>query len=101
MQSSHVLSDLCRRALPVVVLLGTTDVARAQANDRSSPLGGRSALMGNTGVALGRDGAAPFLNPATVVAIDDRRLAFSVNFLTFQVNDFSDWQQPGTVDARF
>lgn len=57
--------------------------------------------MGNTGVALGRDGAAPFLNPATVVAIDDRRLAFSVNFLTLQVNQFSDWQQPGTVDARF
>ena len=37
--------------------------------------------MGNTGVALARDGAAPFLNPATVVGIDDRQLAFSVNFL--------------------
>ncbi|HEV8547496.1 MAG TPA: hypothetical protein VGQ57_00685 [Polyangiaceae bacterium] len=76
-------------------------VARAQANDRSSPLGGRSALMGNTGVALGRDGAAPFLNPATVVGIDDRSLAFSVNLLALQVNHFDDFHQPSTVDPRF
>lgn len=57
--------------------------------------------MGNTGVALGRDGAAPFLNPATVVGIDDRQLAFSVNFLALQVNDFSNFHQPSTVDPRF
>jgi len=83
-----------------LILTGATR-ARAQANDRSSPLGGRSALMGNTGVALGRDGAAPFLNPATVVGIDDRRLAFSVNFLALQVNHFKDWHQPSSVDPRF
>lgn len=57
--------------------------------------------MGNTGVALGRDGASPFLNPATVVGIDDRRLAFSVNFLALQINHFKDWHQPSGVDPRF
>jgi len=57
--------------------------------------------MGNTGVALGRDGAAPFLNPATVVGIDDRQLAFSVNFLALQVNHFKNWHQPSSVDPRF
>ncbi|MEI9952284.1 MAG: hypothetical protein WDO74_25670 [Pseudomonadota bacterium] len=88
-------------ALVITLILTRTTRARAQANDRSSPLGGRSALMGNTGVALGRDGAAPFLNPATVVGIDDRRLAFSVNFLALQVNHFKDWHQPDGVDPRF
>jgi len=88
-------------ALIISLILTGTTRARAQANDRSSPLGGRSALMGNTGVALGRDGAAPFLNPATVVGIDDRRLAFSVNFLALQVNHFKDWHQPSNVDPRF
>jgi len=88
-------------ALIIALLLTGTRGARAQANDRSSPLGGRSALMGNTGVALGRDGAAPFLNPATVVGIDDRRLAFSVNFLALQINHFKDWHQPSSVDPRF
>jgi hypothetical protein len=86
--------------LAVVTLTGASR-ARAQANDRSSPLGGRSALMGNTGVALGRDGAAPFLNPATVVGIDDRQLAFSVNFLALEVNQFNDFHQPGSVDPRY
>ena len=57
--------------------------------------------MGNTGVALGRDGAAPFLNPATVVGIDDRQIAFSVNFLALQINHFKDWHQPSSVDPRF
>lgn len=57
--------------------------------------------MGNTGVALGRDGASPFLNPATVVGINDRRLAFSVNFLALQINHFKDWHQPSSVDPRF
>ncbi|HKO50324.1 MAG TPA: hypothetical protein VJV79_21485 [Polyangiaceae bacterium] len=88
-------------ALIISLILTDAARARAQANDRSSPLGGRSALMGNTGVALGRDGAAPFLNPATVVGIDDRRLAFSVNFLALQVNHFKDWHQPSSVDPRF
>jgi hypothetical protein len=73
--------------------------ARSQGNDRSAPTGGRSALMGNTGVALGADGAAPFLNPATIVRINDRSLAFSVNFYTFSLTHFSSWHQPGQTDA--
>jgi hypothetical protein len=54
--------------------------------------------MGNTGVALARDGSAPFINPATIVNIDDQRLAFSVNFFTYSVRHFSQWNQPGPVD---
>jgi hypothetical protein len=73
--------------------------AQGQGNDRSSPTGGRSALMGNTGVALARDGSAPFINPATIVVIDDQRLAFSVNFFTYSLRHFSHWNQPGRVDA--
>ena len=76
--------------------------ARAQGNDRSAPTGGRSALMGNTGVALGRDGAAPFLNPATIVGIGDQKVAFSVNFFTFDYQHFNHWHQPSGVDtSRF
>jgi hypothetical protein len=54
--------------------------------------------MGNTGVALARDGSAPFINPATIVNIEDQRLAFSVNFFTYSVRHFSEWNQPGPVD---
>jgi hypothetical protein len=79
--------------------LGGEGVAWAQGNDRSAPTGGRSALMGNTGVALARDGSAPFINPATIVSIDDQRLAFSVNFFTYSFRHFSSWNQPGPVDA--
>jgi hypothetical protein len=73
--------------------------ARAQGNDLSAPTGGRSALMGGTGVALANDGSAPFLNPATIVRINDRSLAFSVNFYTFSDTHLSNWHQPGPVDA--
>ncbi len=73
--------------------------ARAQGNDLSAPSGGRSALMGNTGVALSRDGSAPILNPATIVRIDDNSLAFSVNFYTFASTSFSHWHQPAPVDT--
>jgi hypothetical protein len=78
-----------------------SSTARAQGNDRSAPTGGRSALMGNTGVALARDGAAPFLNPATIVSIEDKHLAFSVNFFTYSLRRVSDWNEPGAVDSRF
>jgi hypothetical protein len=46
-------------------------------------LGGRSTLLGGTGVALGRDGASPFLNPAAMGRIADHRLAFSVHFYRY------------------
>jgi hypothetical protein len=55
--------------------------------------------MGNTGIALGVDGAAPFLNPATIVRLDDQRLAFSVNFYSYSLSHFSNWHQPGPVDT--
>ncbi len=73
--------------------------ARAQANPRSAPVGGRSALMGGTGVALARDGAAPFLNPATIIHIDDSGLAFSVNFYSAQWAHLSGFHQPGQTNA--
>lgn len=57
--------------------------------------------MGNTGVALGRDGAAPFVNPATIIGIDDRSIAFSVNFLALQSHRFADFHRPADVDPRF
>jgi len=73
--------------------------ARGQGNAYSAPIGGRSALMGNTGVAMGVDGAAPFLNPATIVRLDDQRFSFSVNFYSFALTRFSNWHQPGPVDG--
>ncbi len=73
--------------------------AGAQGNDRSAPTGGRSALMGNTGIALGQDGASPFMNPATIVRINDRSLAFSVNFYEFTFTHFSSLHQPGQVSV--
>lgn len=84
-------------ALAVLVVLGARG-ARAQGNYRSAPTGGRSALMGNTGVALGNDGAAPFLNPATVVRVDSA-LALSLNFVSLDITHASNWYVPGQVDT--
>jgi hypothetical protein len=56
--------------------------------------------MGGTGVALGTDGAAPFLNPATLVRIDSI-LSVSVNLLSAGVTSFSRFQQPGAIDPAF
>lgn len=75
--------------------------AGAQGNPRMTPLGGRTALMGGTGVALGRDGAAPFLNPATIVRIDDTSLAFSANLFSLNVVTLHDWYRPAGADPRF
>ena len=73
--------------------------ARAQGNYRSAALGGRSALMGDSGIALGTDGAAPFLNPATVVRVESS-LALSVSFLTVDVTHASDWFGPNADITR-
>ena len=73
--------------------------ARAQGNYHSTPNGGRSALMGNTGEALGRDGASPFMNPATIVRIHDTSFAFSMNFYSFTSTHLSAYHQSGPVDA--
>ena len=76
--------------------------ARAQANYKLAPVGGRTTLVGGTGLAYGRDSASAFLNPATVVRVDPGRLAFSVNFYELSVFTAKSWYQPGDVDrARF
>ena len=50
--------------------------------------------MGGTGIALGRDGSAPFLNPAAIGNVDESGLSFSVNFYSFSVATLSDFHQP-------
>ena len=57
-------------------------------------MGGRSALMGNTGVALATDGAAPILNPATILRIRDDRLALSANFYGYSYTTLRDFHAP-------
>jgi hypothetical protein len=56
--------------------------------------------MGNTGVALAKDGSAPFLNPATIVRIDDAKFAFSVNMYSASVSTYSNWHAPGPLDQK-
>ncbi len=90
------------KSLPAVGLAAALALvpamARAQGSYLSTPTGGRSALTGNTGVALGRDGSAPFVNPATIVGIYDSRIAFSVNFYSFTATSLGAYHQPGVVD---
>lgn len=73
--------------------------ARAQGNYQSAPLGGRSALLGGTGVVLSVDGAAPFLNPATLTRIEDRSIAFSSKFFRYTQRSIDDWYQPGPAEG--
>lgn len=54
--------------------------------------------MGGTGVALGVDGAAPTLNPATLMRIGPARLAFSSRFYSFSLETLSELHQPGPAD---
>ncbi|MBI2394144.1 MAG: hypothetical protein HYV09_31530 [Deltaproteobacteria bacterium] len=88
-------------ALALAATLAVRSV-EAQSNYRSTPIGGRTTLMGSTGLNYGIDGAAPFQNPATLVLVDDERLSFSVNFYTFTAFRAPRWYQPAAVDsARF
>jgi hypothetical protein len=57
--------------------------------------------MGDTGVALARDGAAPFLNPATLTNLKNDSLAFSVNLYSLTVAHYSAWHHPGPDDPAF
>jgi hypothetical protein len=84
-------------ALAAALLVAGT--AHAQATYGSAPIGGRSALMGGTGIANGRDGAAPLLNPATVVHIDDSGVAFSMNFYSYQTTQLTSFHQPGPASG--
>jgi hypothetical protein len=88
--------SIAARIAIVIALVGGS--ARAQGNYRSAALGGRSALMGDTGVALGSDGAAPFLNPATVVVQVQSGIALSINFVG-RVVHAPNWYVPGAVDS--
>ncbi len=91
-----------RRTPPALVAFAlalAASSARAQGNDRSAPMGGRSALMGNTGVALAEDGAAPFVNPSTIVRINDQAIALAVNFFTFSDTHFDNWHQPAGANT--
>ena len=74
--------------------------AAAQSNYRLAPVGGRTTLVGGTGLAFGRDSASAFLNPATVVRVDAGRLAFSVNFYELSMFRSSSWYAPGPIDRK-
>lgn len=84
----------------IVLVVVCAGAARAQGNYRSSPMGGRTTLLGGTGVVYGQDGAAAFLNPASVLNIDPGRLSFSVNFYAATVTIAPHWYEPGRVDAQ-
>lgn len=99
MSSRLFLGLVCAAGFSAFV--GLEASARAQGNYRSAPLGGRSALMGGTGIAAGRDGAAPFLNPATIANVDDPGFAFSANFLQVRSLNIPDFHSPGTVGEQF
>lgn len=57
--------------------------------------------MGGTGIAAGRDGAAPFLNPATIANVDNTGFAFSANFLQVRNVSVPQFHKPGGVDPSF
>lgn len=95
-RASTVIALLALIATIAVVV--TPRAAFAQANYRLAPVGGRTTLVGGTGLAYGRDSASAFLNPATVVRVDPGRLAFSVNFYELTVFTASNWYTPGNVD---
>jgi len=64
-----------------LLLVGWAPSAWGQANYESALIGGRSSLMGGTGVAAGTDAAAPLQNPATTVGIEGTSFVFSTFFL--------------------
>jgi hypothetical protein len=75
--------------------------ARGQGNYQSSPLGGHSAVMGGTGVTLGVDGAAPFLNPATLAQVEGHTLAFAARFFRYSQLQLRNWHRPGPTASVF
>lgn len=84
-----------------LVATGIASQASAQSTYRLSPVGGRTTLVGGTGLVYGHDSASAFLNPATVVRVDSSRLAFSVNFYYLSFTRAGAWYQPGDIDPQF
>jgi hypothetical protein len=83
----------------VATVLSLAAAASAQGSYRAVPTGGRSALMGDTGIALARDGSAPFLNPATIASIADPRVALSVSLISFNATTIEHYHAPRGNDA--
>jgi hypothetical protein len=90
----------CAALLAIVGSVALPSRASAQSNYRVAPIGGRSQLVGGTGMVYGRDAAASFLNPATAVLVDDRRLTSSVNFYTVSFVYAPRWYELGPVDRQ-
>jgi hypothetical protein len=94
---------LCRARprwlLSSLAVLAFVRTAHGSGNHQSAPMGGRSALMGGTGVALAVDGAAPFLNPATIGRIEDLSVSFTSRFLRYSERTIDAFHQPGAVDS--
>lgn len=79
--------------LPLSLVFGVPP-AWAQGNSQSQALGGTSALMGGTGVVLGSDSAAPFLNPAGVARINQSSLALSAQLVELSHRKLVGFRQP-------
>lgn len=89
-------------ALVAALVAGSSRDAAAQSSQRLAPVGGRTTLVGGTGLVFGRDSASAFLNPATTLRVDKNRLSFSVDFYYLSMTRSSSWYQPGAIDrARF
>ncbi|MGF1510375.1 MAG: hypothetical protein ACFB9M_12825 [Myxococcota bacterium] len=80
-------------------IFGPSEAAFGQGNPQSQVLGGRSALMGGTGVALGADSAAPFLNPAVIANIQRTSLALSSQLVEFRFRTLSGFRQPNSGES--
>lgn len=79
---------------------GIADDANAQSSYRLAPVGGRTTLVGGTGVVFGSDSASAFLNPATAQRVDKNRLSFSVDFYSLSLFQSGRWYQPGAIDRE-
>lgn len=98
MRRERVRAQLAAVCLALVTL--AAPAARAQTNYRLATVGGRTTLVGGTGVVYGHDSASTFLNPATAQLVDKNRLAFSVQAYQFSYMTAGSWYQPGPVDTK-
>ena len=80
-------------------LLSPAREAHAQGRGQTTPLGGRSVLLGGTGVAAGSDASVPLLNPAGILSVDAGLLDFSTRFVRIGVREYERFRRVGTVDA--